>query len=128
MDELNEGKHSGKGPKNYKRSEEKIKEDVNERLSEDPYVDASEIEVEVNGTEVTLTGTVDSKQARRRAEDLADRVSGVTHVQNNIRCTTSADQSFGSTGSDSLRETGSSRSTSGTTTNGSRAGREHLQN
>lgn len=35
--------------------------------------------------EVTLTGTVDSREARRHAEDLIDRMSGVKHVQNNLR-------------------------------------------
>jgi hypothetical protein len=34
---------------------------------------------------VTLTGTVNSRSDKRRAEDVADRVSGVTNVQNNLR-------------------------------------------
>jgi hypothetical protein len=39
----------------------------------------------VVGGEVTLTGTVESRYAKRLAEDLAESVSGVTHVQNNLR-------------------------------------------
>jgi osmotically-inducible protein OsmY len=39
----------------------------------------------VSGTEVTLGGTVPSRQQRRRAEICAERVSGVSHVQNNMR-------------------------------------------
>ena len=85
MDEMRENNHRGKGPKNYTRSSERIKEDVNDRLGDHWMLDASNIEVEVNGTEVTLTGTVDSKENKRRAEDVADAVSGVTHVQNNLR-------------------------------------------
>jgi osmotically-inducible protein OsmY len=85
MDELNEGMHKGKGPKNYTRSSEKIREDVCEMLSQDSHVDASDIDVAVKGTEVTLTGTVESRMAKRRAEDLAERVSGISHVQNNLR-------------------------------------------
>jgi len=77
--------HRGRGPKGYTRSDERIREDVSDRLTDDPYVDASEIEVNVSGSEVTLTGTVDSREARRRAEDIAESVGGVTHVQNNLR-------------------------------------------
>ena len=48
-------------------------------------MDASEIEVTVSSCEVTLSGTVDSREARRRAEDVVEQVSGVRHVQNNLR-------------------------------------------
>lgn len=79
------GEHRGRGPKGYSRSDERIIEDVNDRLTDDPYLDATEIEVGVANREVTLSGTVDSREAKRRAEDLADGVAGVVHVQNNLR-------------------------------------------
>lgn len=79
--------HRGRGPKNYARSDERIREDVNDRLTEDVWIDASEIEVAVDDGEVTLTGTVEDRRAKRRAEDLADDVTGVKHVQNNLRYT-----------------------------------------
>jgi osmotically-inducible protein OsmY len=75
----------GRGPKGYVRSDERIREDVCDRLADDHMVDASEIDVTVAGCEVTLAGTVDSREERRRAEECAERVSGVTHVQNNLR-------------------------------------------
>ena len=34
---------------------------------------------------MTLTGQVNSREEKRRAEDIADAVSGVKHVQNNLR-------------------------------------------
>lgn len=77
--------HRGRGPKGYKRSDERILEDVNDRLTEDPRIDASEIQVDVQGGEVTLTGTVGSREERRRAEDVAEGASGVTYVMNNLR-------------------------------------------
>jgi hypothetical protein len=58
---------------------------VNDRLTDDPRLDASEIEVTVAAREVTLSGTVHTRQDKRRAEDIVDTVSGVTHVQNNLR-------------------------------------------
>ena len=78
-------RYRGRGPKGYARSDERIKEDVNDRLTDDGSLDASEIEVEVSEREVTLSGTVGSRFDKRRAEDLAESVSGVSHVQNNIR-------------------------------------------
>jgi osmotically-inducible protein OsmY len=77
--------HRGRGPKNYSRSDERIREDVSDRLTEDPLVDASEIDVSVSSQEVTLSGTVHTRQQRRLAEDCAESVSGVKHVQNNLR-------------------------------------------
>lgn len=77
--------HRGSGPQNYARSDERILDDVCDRLTEDRYVDARDITVTVQEREVTLDGTVSSKAAKRRAEDCADHVSGVTHVQNNLR-------------------------------------------
>lgn len=79
------GDHRGRGPKNYRRPDARICEDVNQRLSDDPWLDASEIEVAVSNGEVTLSGTVSRREDKRRAEDLAEQVSGVGHVQNNLR-------------------------------------------
>jgi hypothetical protein len=77
--------YRGRGPRGYTRSDDRIREDINDRLTEDPYVDASEIDVTVSNCEVKLAGTVDSRVVKRRAEDLVESVSGVRHVQNNLR-------------------------------------------
>lgn len=91
--------HRGRGPRNYSRSDERIRDDVSDRLSDDRHIDASDIEVTVNGGEVTLDGTVDSRMAKRHAEDLAESCSGVKHVQNNLRV---KDRQAGSGGSGSM--------------------------
>jgi osmotically-inducible protein OsmY len=80
-----EADHRGRGPKGYVRADARIEEDVNDRLTDDPEVDASDIIVAVKDREVTLDGTVHSRAAKRAAEDCADSVSGVVHVQNNLR-------------------------------------------
>lgn len=77
--------HRGRGPKGYKRSDARIEEDINDRLTDDRHLDASEIQVHVQNGEVTLTGTVESRADRRRAEDIAESVSGVSYVMNNLR-------------------------------------------
>lgn len=75
----------GRGPKNYQRSDERIREDVCERLTFDDQVDATEIEVSVSTGNVTLSGRVDDRWAKRRAEDIAESIPGVRDVQNQIR-------------------------------------------
>jgi CBS domain-containing protein len=83
--EVRRGEHAGRGPRGYGRSDDRIREDINERLTDDAMIDASEIEVEVRDGEATLTGTVRVRSEKRRAEDIAESVRGVKHVQNNLR-------------------------------------------
>lgn len=79
------GEFFGKGPKNYKRSDERIREDVSEALYRHPYIDASEIEVNVNEAVVALSGTVPERAMKRMSEDEAEKISGVKDVNNSIR-------------------------------------------
>ncbi|MDF3064866.1 MAG: hypothetical protein K0R38_467 [Polyangiaceae bacterium] len=79
------GGYAGRGPKGYKRTDERIREDVCERLSQDDEVDASEISVRVEGGEVTLEGSVETRRQKHRAEELASEVLGVDDVHNSVR-------------------------------------------
>ncbi len=81
---------TGVGPKQYRRTDERIFEDVCTRLADHPALDASEMEVHVNQGEVTLTGAVDSRRSRRLAEDIADSVRGVRDIHNQLRVSTTA--------------------------------------
>jgi len=80
--------HYGKGPKGYRRPDERIQEDVCQRLSDDEHIDASDIEVDVKNAAVTLTGQVVDRFSKRHAEDIAERVSGVVDINNQIRINT----------------------------------------
>ena len=77
--------YAGRGPKDYRRSDDRIREDISDRLTDDDRIDASEISVQVQNCEVTLTGTVTDRDQKRCAEDLAEGVSGVKEVTNSIR-------------------------------------------
>jgi hypothetical protein len=77
--------HMGRGPRNYKRSDQRIEEDINEQLTRHPMIDASEVEVTVQNCEVTLRGNVDHREAKRMAEDVAESVFGVKDVNNQIK-------------------------------------------
>jgi hypothetical protein len=77
--------HRGKGPSNYQRSDERIREAVCEALTEDDRIDATHVDVSVKAGEVTLAGTVDERAMKRAAEDLVEGISGVKDVQNLLR-------------------------------------------
>ena len=79
------GQFTGRGPKGYQRSDERIREDVCDRLSDDPHLDASDIEITVRNGEVTLAGSVRERSDKRHAEDVVEQVSGVREVTNSLR-------------------------------------------
>lgn len=78
------GPHAGKGPRGYTRSDERIYEEVCDRLTEHGQLDATDISVEVKNGEVTLTGTTPDRAAKRLAEDISESVYGVRDVHNRI--------------------------------------------
>jgi hypothetical protein len=84
------GPHAGRGPKGYQRSDERIREDLCERLTQHGQLDAGDMEIKVHNREVTLTGTVQNRQAKRLAEDIAEAISGVSEVHNQLRISAEA--------------------------------------
>jgi len=131
----------GRGPKNFTRSDERITEDINEKLSDDDLLDATGLNVEVKQGVVTLTGTVEQRWMKHMAEDIAERCSGVKDVENNIRVSRMEQSGFagrssygqtsatygrssdaevigGSSGISGSSQTGAERSGTGTSTSG----------
>lgn len=74
-----------RNPKNYKRSDDRIREDICDRLAVSTEVDPSEVEVQVEAGEVTLTGFVADRRMKFVAEDIADDVPGVHEIHNQLR-------------------------------------------
>ncbi|MDB5437327.1 MAG: hypothetical protein JWR47_3584, partial [Phenylobacterium sp.] len=60
-------------------------EEAHERLTDDGWLDATNITITVSGGEITLSGTVENREAKHRAERVVEDISGVNHVQNNLR-------------------------------------------
>lgn len=75
----------GRGSRTYQRGDERIKDEVHERLARHPAIDAQDIDVQVQNGEVTLTGHCVTRYEKRLAEELAEDVYGVRNVQNSIR-------------------------------------------
>lgn len=83
-DWVQRGEFAGVGPRGYKRSDDRIFEEVCERLTHHGGVDASDIEVEVEDGEVTMKGEVPNRRMKVMAEDAVETVPGVWDVHNHL--------------------------------------------
>ncbi len=75
----------GRGPKGYKRSDDRISEDIHDRLHNDGYIDSREVTISVQDGRVTLSGVVSDRQTKHAIENLVDSVHGVRDIDNEIR-------------------------------------------
>jgi osmotically-inducible protein OsmY len=100
------GRQARRGPKGYKRSDERLKEDICEQLMQCTSVDSSEVTIEVQSGKVTLEGTVPERHMKHVIEDIADNCPGVEDVENRVRV------SRGGSGSEGEASTGSTSSSS----------------
>lgn len=73
------------GPRGYTRTDERIRDEICERLTFTSGIDVREVSIDVDKGKVTLGGTVQTRGQKYDIEDLADNTFGVTEVENNIR-------------------------------------------
>ena len=78
---------TGVGPKNYVRSDQRLRDDICDELSYSPDIDAREIDVEVNQGVITLKGNVPDKWMKYEAEDIAEHITGVKEIKNDLKVT-----------------------------------------
>jgi hypothetical protein len=64
--------------------DDRIYDDIRERLTRSLDIDASEIEVSVEAGVVTLEGRVEERATKHSAGEIAERVPGVHRVRNNL--------------------------------------------
>ena len=79
------GPFTGSGPRRPQRSDEQIKDETCQRLTRHGQVDARDIEVRVEGGEITLQGEIDSLRAKRLAEAAVEGIRGVQDIHNRLR-------------------------------------------
>ena len=73
----------GRGPRGYQKR--RIHQEVCQRMTEDPRLDASQLEVHVDDEGlVRLEGHVDSRASKRHAERICDQIQGVRDVRNEL--------------------------------------------
>ncbi|HEY1282932.1 MAG TPA: BON domain-containing protein [Steroidobacteraceae bacterium] len=87
----------GKGPKGYQRSDERLREDISERLMEAGDIDSSEVTVQVASGKVTLEGSVPDRYMKHAIEDMVDACPGVQDIDNRVR----VDRNMGTSGGSS---------------------------
>jgi len=74
-----------KGPKGYVRSDERLRDAICERLSDEPWIDLTEVDVHVDDGRVRLEGEVPDRFSKFAIEDIADGAWGVKDVDNRLR-------------------------------------------
>jgi hypothetical protein len=111
----------GKGPKGYARSDERLKEDISERLMRDHDVDASDIDIEVRNGKVTLSGSIADRRLKHYVEDTVEQCLGVQDIDNRlvVRGASRAGSDGASTFAGQAASTGTTGSRASTTTPGS---------
>ncbi|HEX2449757.1 MAG TPA: BON domain-containing protein [Gemmatimonadales bacterium] len=67
------------------RPDEAIWEDIHDHLTTNHDLDATEIEIVVEDGDVTLTGRVDTREAKWLAEEIARSVPGVVDLHNRLK-------------------------------------------
>lgn len=72
---------AGVAPRNYRRPDARVFEDVCDALTAHDAIDPSEVEVRVEGGVVTLSGAVEDRAMRHLLEVVAGRVPGVREVR-----------------------------------------------
>lgn len=75
----------GKPPRGYQKSDDRIREEICDLIVRDSDIDASDVEIAVNGGEVTLTGSVEERRDKWELEELSERVYGVKDVNNQLK-------------------------------------------
>ncbi|MFA9441176.1 BON domain-containing protein [Uliginosibacterium sp. sgz301328] len=74
-----------KGPKGYTRSDDRLREDICERLTFAHHLDVSDVSVTVQDGKVTLEGTVPDRRSKHAIEDVVDESWGVREIDNRVR-------------------------------------------
>ena len=77
-------KQGKEAPRVEQSLDEHIRKDVQNRLADDPGIDASGIELQVFDARVILNGTVPDELTRQMAEVVAFEAEGVRGVDNNL--------------------------------------------
>lgn len=79
------GRRSAGAPKGYRCSDERLWENICERLMQAEDIDSSDVSVKVQGARVILEGTVPERYMKHAIEDLVDACPGVQDIDNRIR-------------------------------------------
>ncbi|HEY2384831.1 MAG TPA: BON domain-containing protein [Terriglobia bacterium] len=85
LEKKHPGPHKGKGPKGYKRADDRIHDEICKHLSRHSLIDASLMDIQVENGVVTMTGEVTDRRMKYLAEDVVDDVTGVKEIHNKVR-------------------------------------------
>jgi BON domain len=78
-------RQTNSGPRSRRRPDEALAQEIREILTSDPELEATDIEVEVEGGAVTIRGVVIDSDARLLAEELVESLPGVREIHNRLQ-------------------------------------------
>ena len=79
------GPAAGTGPRGWRRTDERIHDDVCDRLARRRDLDVADVSVEVEDGWVRLSGTVSDRPMKHAIERVVDACAGVRDIDNRIR-------------------------------------------
>jgi osmotically-inducible protein OsmY len=79
------GQSQRRGPRGWERSDERLKDDICQRLYDRHDLDASDVTIDVREARVTIDGTVRDRWQKHAIEDVADSIPGVKDIENRVR-------------------------------------------
>lgn len=82
-----------RGPKGFRRSDERLKEDLAQALMFHDDIDLSDVSIDVKDAKVTLEGNVPERWMRYAIDDIAESIIGVEEVENGVRVRRTPDRS-----------------------------------
>lgn len=75
----------GRGPSPVISDDERVRDQICRRMSDDDDLDAEDVRIHVHHGQVTLDGVVEDASERRHAERCAQSVRGVRRIRNHLR-------------------------------------------
>lgn len=81
---MRQGPYTGRGPSNYRRSDDRIKDEVCQRLTRHGQIDARKIQIDVSEGVVTLRGSVGDRRMKRITEDTIESIPGVQDIHDEL--------------------------------------------
>jgi osmotically-inducible protein OsmY len=86
LEQLDQGRiEFRRAPRNYRRSDERLTEEVVKRMRRAVGLDLSSVTVAVRGAHVILEGTVPERWMKYALENVSATVWGVEDVENHLR-------------------------------------------
>jgi hypothetical protein len=78
-------------PRGYQRSDERLRDEIYDKLIRQTNIDVSDVEVAIDEGVVSLSGMLSTRWEKHQVEDIVDSIWGVKDIHNNLRVRSAGD-------------------------------------